>query len=126
MDGTHQLYGTIMFPAEVSTPAAQVLRGRAAKQKCMVRNMTCLSSITQRSLDKTVTQLVQKGQLQHLRCFSQLKKKITYSTIVFIHVHPFFLSPLSCFFHSPCLEPGHCGGIATGLVTGQEQWPAHF
>lgn len=30
--GTHQLDGAIVFPAEVSTPAAQVLRGRAATQ----------------------------------------------------------------------------------------------
>lgn len=32
VDGTHQLDRTIVFPAEVSTPAAQVLRGRAATQ----------------------------------------------------------------------------------------------
>lgn len=32
VDGTHQLHWTIMFPAEVSTPAAQILRGRATKQ----------------------------------------------------------------------------------------------
>lgn len=30
--GTHQLHRPIVFPAEVSTPAAQVLRGRAATQ----------------------------------------------------------------------------------------------
>lgn len=30
---THQLHRTIVFPAEVSPPAAQVLRGRAADRK---------------------------------------------------------------------------------------------
>lgn len=33
VDGTHQLHRTIMFPAEVSTPASQVLWGRAAKEQ---------------------------------------------------------------------------------------------
>lgn len=54
------------------------------------RDLSVINHTT--SLDKTVTQLVQKGQLQHLRCFGQLKKKNTYSTIVFIHVHMFTLS----------------------------------
>ena len=33
VDWTYQLHRTIMFPAEVSTPASQVLWGRAAKEQ---------------------------------------------------------------------------------------------
>lgn len=51
--GTHQLNRTIMFPAEVSTPAAQVLRGRAVTTQThgQTHGLSVLHHTTQTSIN---------------------------------------------------------------------------
>lgn len=55
--GTHQLNRTIMFPAEVSTPAAQVLRGRAVTTQThgQTHGLSVLHHTTQTSINWDIT-----------------------------------------------------------------------
>lgn len=104
VDETHQLDRTIVFPAEVSTPAAQVLRGRAATQTHdQTHGLSVLHLTLQTYIHSHIdhTQVAASAFLQSF-CFSS-----NFSHFIFFFTPILFtLLSLSPFlsFPSSCLE----------------------
>lgn len=133
---THQLHRTIVFPAEVSSPAAQVLRGRAANRKKRKKKKREVGrSFGQRNARHSLLKCklwrcsymsgsCSIGSSFHFGLFCPLSHvRLRASIRLFArYVASFFCFSSLCL---PFLFPSSCAAplSASGAVVGQERWP---